>query len=79
MNCGLVQKTLSQKKMIKKGSIIVILILQIMINLKRIMNMCSNYLQKVQKSKLINFSNFQKIKNEFKSKKEKKNNFTSRT
>lgn len=74
MNYGPVQKTLFQRKMNKKGSIIVTLIFQTTINLKRSMTICSNYHHQAQKSKSINISNLQKTTNDSKSKKGKNSN-----
>jgi hypothetical protein len=71
MNYGLVQRTLFQRKTSKKGRIIVTLIFQPMINLKRSMTICSNYLRQVLTSKSINFSNLKKRTSELKSKKGK--------
>ena len=71
MNYGLVQRTLFQRKTSKKGRIIVTLIFQPTINLKRSMTICSNYLRQVLTSKSINFSNLKKRTSELKSKKGK--------
>ncbi len=68
MNYGLVQRTLFPRKTSKKGRIIVTLIFQPTINLKRSMTICSNYLRQVLTSKLINFSNLKKPTSELKSK-----------